>query len=41
MAYGKISDKQKEILEYIKSEILNRKNIPKEDVIACFVTPLS
>ncbi len=24
MAYGKISDKQKEILEYIKSEILNR-----------------
>ena len=24
MAYGKISDKQREILEYIKSEILNR-----------------
>lgn len=24
MAYGKISDKQKEILEYIKNEILNR-----------------
>lgn len=24
MAYGKISDKQKEILEYIKSQILNR-----------------
>ena len=24
MSYGKISDKQKEILEYIKSEILNR-----------------
>ena len=24
MAYGKISEKQKEILEYIKSEILNR-----------------
>lgn len=24
MAYGKISDKQKEILEYIKSEILNK-----------------
>ncbi len=24
MAYGRISDKQKEILEYIKSEILNR-----------------
>lgn len=24
MAYGKITDKQREILEYIKSEILNR-----------------
>ena len=24
MAYGKISDKQREILEYIKKEILNR-----------------
>ena len=28
MAYGKISDKQKEILEYIKSEILkDRKSV--------------
>ena len=24
MAYGKITDKQREILEYIKNEILNR-----------------
>ena len=24
MAYGKISDKQREILEYIKKEILNK-----------------
>ena len=24
MAYGKITDKQREILEYIKSEILNK-----------------
>ena len=24
MSYGKISDKQREILEYIKAEILNR-----------------
>ena len=24
MAYGKITDKQREILEYIKAEILNR-----------------
>lgn len=31
MAYGKISDKQREILEYIKKEILN-KGYPQQSV---------
>jgi repressor LexA len=35
MAYGKISSKQREILEYIKQEILNKGYPPAVREICC------